>query len=318
VIRLSDSPELVEAQSIMMSGVRDVLCVPIVDAREIWGFLYLVRSHTGATSDADDAADFCVAIGRLAEIALSSLRRRSLEQEIVAARQAQERLMPAVHGTAPGLQYAMVSRPGRGVAGDLLDVVAVDDRRTVALLGDITGKGAGPALLMSAAQAFLNGALRRSTTLLETVEELNAYLVSRSLIGEFLTLWIGLYDADAREIEYVDAGHGFAAMATAAGETSLLQAGGGPPLGLETGSHWTSERRRVEAGDRLLLFSDGLAEQRSPAGKFFGLEAAIELFAQSESPTGVIASLDEAARTHAGPGPFSDDFTIVCIEFDAR
>jgi len=312
VVQLSEAPELLAAQSLVLSGVRDVICVPLQLDDAPYAFLYLARDQARAASDADESSDFCVALARLAEITLASLRRRGLEREIRAAREAQERILPAAAGEAPGLRYAMVSRPGRGVAGDLFDVVRIDRTRTAILLGDITGKGAGPALLMTAAQAFLNGELRRFETLASTVEALNAYLSSRSRTGEFLTLWIGVYDAASGELDYIDAGHGFAACGRPGGKARLLQEGGGPPLGLIERQTWTLARTTLAPGDRLLLFSDGLAEQRSPEGEYFGLERALETLTSDEEPESLVHRLAAMVDAHARGASFADDLTLAC------
>jgi serine phosphatase RsbU (regulator of sigma subunit) len=318
VVQLSEAPELLEAQSLMLSGVRDVLCVPLQLDGAVHAYLYLTREQARAASDADESADFCIALARLAEITLASLLRRGLEREIRSAREAQERILPASTGAAPGFHYAMLSRPGRGVAGDLFDVVRVSDTRTAIFLGDITGKGAGPALLMTASQAFLNGELRRAESLASSVESLNAYLVGRSRPGEFLTLWIALFDAATRSLEYIDAGHGFAALAGARSEPVLLQEGGGPPLGVVEGGSWTPATVAAEPGDRLLLFSDGLAEQRSPAGKFFGIERALSAFAEMGQPDEIVRRLAGLVDAHAQGGEFADDLTLACAYIEPR
>ncbi len=312
VVRLQDTPELMQAQSIMIDSVRDVLCVPVTPDMGNAVYLYLIREQ--AREDNSDDVDFCVALVRLAEIAYASLRRRGLEREIRAAREAQERIMPDETGAAPGLRYAMHSRPGRGVAGDLFDIIRVDEQRTVVLLGDITGKGAGPGVLMTAAQAFLNGEFRRSEDLLSSVRALNAYLDGRSMSGEFLTLWIGLYDTGTCELEYVDAGHGFVALAPMNGAPALMQEGGGPPLGISHTHQWKSAKVRLAPGDQVVLFSDGLVEQRNPAGELHGVEEVLEMLRTACDPETRVRGLIERVLAYAAGSEITDDLTLACVE----
>jgi len=312
VVRLRDAPELMQAQSLMTSGVRDVLCVPVAAAGRPDLFLYLVSDREGPGADAEA---FCVALVRLAEIAISGLRRRELEREIQAAREAQERILPSASGTAPGLRYAMLSRAGRGVAGDLFDVVAIDERRAAVLLGDITGKGAGAGLLMTAAQAFLNSQLRGAGSLEAAVAELNAYLNTRTRAGEFLTLWIGVYDHGARELEFVDAGHGYAVVTRQGEAPATLDAEGGPPLGIGVDDLRRSERLTIGEGDALYLYSDGLVEQRNAEGTQFGVPRVMEILASAEDPEHAVARLAEALDAHAGPGDLADDLTLAAVSF---
>jgi len=315
VVRLRDTPELMQAQSLMTSGVRDVLCVPVAAAGAPDQFLYLVSDHA---EPGDDAEAFCVALVRLAEIALSGLRRRDLEREIQAAREAQERILPDAAGSAPGLRYAMLSRAGRGVAGDLFDVVPVDAARSAVLLGDITGKGAGAGLLMTAAQAFLNSQLRREDSLASAVADLNAYLNTRTRPGEFLTLWIGVYDSAERTLEFVDAGHGYAVLTRKGQAPATLDAEGGPPLGIGFDELRRSERIEIGEGDALFLFSDGLVEQRDHGGTQFGMARVIDALAAAEDPQAAVEGLASAVSAHAGPGDLADDLTLAAISFDAE
>lgn len=312
VVRLRDTPELMQAQSIIIDSVRDVLCVPITPEKGGAMYLYLVRDQAG--DEDSDEVDFCVALVRLAEIALTGLHQRGIEREIRAAREAQERIMPDSEGEAPGLCYAMHSRPGRGVAGDLFDVVRIDERYSAVLLGDITGKGAGPGLLMTAAQAFLNGEFRRSEDLLPTVEALNRYIVQRSMMGEFLTLWIGVYDAETRSVRYIDAGHGFAALAVQDGAAELLQEGGGPPLGISDVHTWGVAERILSPGDQIVLFSDGLVEQRDARGEMHGVDPILANLNRYTPPRERVDALCEAVLRHAGHVELGDDLTLACIE----
>lgn len=315
LVRLRESPELQQAHSLVMEGVEDALCVPVRVGDRPYAYLYLTRKDRGDTGD--EPQDFCLALVRLAEIALSGLRRRGLEREIKAAHDAQKRLLPRSSGTAAGLRYAMLSRPGRGVAGDLFDVVPLGGERTAVLLGDITGKGAGPGLLMSAAQAFLNGVLRRGASLDEAVAQLDSYLISRSMPGEFLTLWIGVYDASDRSLEHLDAGHGFAALVASASEPRLIESEGGPPLGIDGSFDRRSETLTVGRGDHLFLFSDGLVEQKDPQEREFGLPAVLERLATLADPEERVKSLADAVVRHAAGGVFTDDLTLACVEFTA-
>lgn len=312
VVRMQGSPELQEAQSLIMDGVEDVLCIPIQSGERPYAYLYLTRKES-VYDEAPEA--FCLGLVKLAEITLSGLRRRGLEREIQAAHDAQKRILPPAEGTAPGFDYAMMSRPGRGVAGDLFDVVPINSHRTAILLGDITGKGAGAGLLMSAAQAFLNGVLTAQTPLDAAVRALDAYIVSRSMPGEFLTLWIGIYDAQTRELVFTDAGHGFCAVSRGGQEPVLLECEGGPPLGIDADFPRPLATTSLAPGDHLVLFSDGLVEQQDPGGDEFGLGAILGLLGEPRSPAARVTTLAEAVVAHAGSDQLKDDLTIACAAF---
>src|SRR5690606_6114466 len=113
-----------------------------------------------------DAAEFCQALARFGGLALAMLkrdeleaRRQHLEAQLHAARDAQQLIMPTNDGVVSGLAYALRMRPGLFVAGDLFDVVPLEDGRVGVCLGDVTGEGVGAGVLMASTQAHLNAAL---------------------------------------------------------------------------------------------------------------------------------------------------------------
>ena len=101
-------------------------------------------------------------------LALSNLKRvdlehrqRRLEEEVQAAREAQLLILPPEHGVVGGIEYAMRMRPGQFVAGDLFEVIALDEHRTAVCIGDVAGHGVDAGVLMAASQSHLNAALQQ-------------------------------------------------------------------------------------------------------------------------------------------------------------
>src|SRR5262249_19080875 len=147
---------------------------------------------------APDAAAFCQVIARLCGLALSNLKRveleqrqRHLEAEVQAAREAQLLILPPEHGVVGSVQYAMRMRPGHFVAGDLFDVLELDEHRVAVSIGDVAGHGVGAAVLMAASQSHLSAALQRHRDPAIAIAEVNRYLTERSTPHRFVSLWVG-------------------------------------------------------------------------------------------------------------------------------
>lgn len=327
VVRLaSDAPDAAVqyGQSIVQLGIHSALCAPVMVGASVEALMYLdARGSENAVRH--DAAAFCQAISRLSGLALSNLhrqdletRQRMIEVELNAAREAQRLIMPAPTGRRGWHGYTIEMRPGRVVAGDLFDVVALTDDPAgpmACFLGDVTGKGVGAAITMATVQTHLRVALRHSPDPATVVREVNHSIASRLGGGKFISLWLGVIDPVAQEVRFVDAGHGHWLLRPAGQAPRRVECEGGLPLGLDADSAYQTEAFPFGPGSRLILFSDGLIEQPNPEGEMFGLGRAMEALASATTAAEDVRVLVEAVRAHAQTDELSDDLTVASNEF---
>jgi serine phosphatase RsbU (regulator of sigma subunit) len=326
-------------QSIMSLGIQAALCAPVMIDATVAAFLYLdARTPDMGGRSADsiqaDAPAFTQAVARISGLALANLKRRELadrqdklESDLNAARQAQRLIMPAPVGEFGPVKYALRSRPGRFVAGDLFDVVMLPSGKVAMFLGDVSGKGMEAAMLMATAQAHLNASLRFAPDAGAALTELNRHLAGRITEGRFVTLWLGLLDVETGELSFVDAGHGHWLVRFPGQPAARLASEGGVPVGVDPEAVYTSEKIVLPPGARLVLYSDGLVEQRSSEGKQFGLEAMLAALAQSGSPQTDVAALigallnfaSDAAEGGVRPDleavQLADDVTVASLAY---
>lgn len=333
LIRLASSGQIAEmtgasagadyGQSIMSLGIRSAICAPIVldDAPE--AYIYL-DSREQEQALADDAATFCRAIAQVYRLAILNLQRKELEQrqrvlsqDLEAARDAQRCLMPAPGLSVAGVEFAYSYTPGRMVAGDLFDVIELDAGRVGLFLGDVMGKGAGAAVAMTAMQTWLRAGVPAMRDPSEFVAQASSFCFQTFQGARFVTLWFGVLDPDERTVEFVDAGHGFCIHIPAGGEPMVITTKGGTPLGLLADSDYPSDSLHVGAGDRVVLFSDGLVEQFDPGHtEQFGMTRALDLLLRSDSPSRDVELLEQGVREFSGSGAQTDDLTIASIRFE--
>ena len=133
----------VASHSIDALGIVAALCAPVAVDATIVGYIYADR-RKGGTHIHDEAGGFLDAVAKMAGLGLGNLRRRSvearqadLERELIAAQEAQRYLLPPPTGSVGGVEYAMLSRPGRLLSGDLFSVMMRDGRSPVQ--GDVSG-----------------------------------------------------------------------------------------------------------------------------------------------------------------------------------
>lgn len=308
------------AQSVIDLGIQSALCAPIFLGDSVEALLYL-DARMGERSIEKDAATFCKSLASLAGLALADIKRLELERErallrrdLDVAREAQQRIMPPERGVVGSVRYAVIARPGRVVAGDLFDVVELRDGRTAVFLGDVSGKGVGAAMTMAMVQTHIRVALRQHASLADVVNDVNSSLYTRSAAGTFVTLWIALVDPATGSMEYVDAGHGYWCSLANDEIRHLTAQGGGMPIGIQPDTAYAGNRVTLDPSERVLVFSDGVAEQRGPDGAMFGTSALADLMRGSVDPDTDVERLLAGVASHAGGDTFDDDLTVASFE----
>lgn len=311
-------------QSIAELAIHSALCIPIMVDDAAIGYLYLdARGSEHQVSQ--DASSFGRAVGRLLGLTAANLRNKELEigqiemqYDLNAAARAQRMLLPADAGTVGGISYSMSMRPGRYVAGDLFGVVPLSDGRVCVFLGDVSGKGAGSAIMMATTQSYIHAMLEQQRDLAEIVTKLNRHVADRSHGGMFVTMWIGMLsprdENDQLEVEFIDAGHGHWLVTTDGHDADRPEYTGCLVVGIDPSYRFRSESIILEPGQRLVLFSDGVVEQKSPkSGEEFGLPRTGEVLRACASSAQDVEALVSAVVEHAGSEQLDDDMTIASI-----
>jgi phosphoserine phosphatase RsbU/P len=332
-----------EIGSMSSLGVTRALCAPVMLDGEADAAIYLdSRRGEPAPSPADEnaASAFVQAMAQLLALAMSGLHRQRLESdrqrqtaELNNAHEVQRIIMAPPSGElafgATKIRYAMRSIPGRFVAGDLFDCfeAITPDGRDVAclLLGDVVGKGIAAGLVMANIQAHLSRSLRtcadpglvscEASRIVAHYGERLALAVEQGSL--FLSAWIGVIDPKAGTLRFTDAGHGYAILHQHGQPPAVIRGTGGPPLGVDAAFVYAAEPAPVAPGARILLFSDGLIEQRSPKGEPFGVARTIESMSRTSSAEEAVADVVAALRAFTSADEsqtFTDDVTVACAE----
>lgn len=323
VARLSHDAPINHGESIVRLGIQAAICAPLSLGEAVDAFLYLDDRRHAAHVESDAAA-FCQALCRIGGLALANQRRAALERlnaeimrDVSAAAEARRLLMPASEGVCRGVGYCVRMRPGRFVAGDLFNIFPLADGRVGVYLGDVAGKGVGAAMLMATTQTMLNAALRSTGSPAEALTEIGPELVPLLPGGRFISLWVGVIDPATREIRFVDAGHGhWLVRESADARPSPLHTVGGLPLGIDPDAPYHDESLRLGPGGRVVLFSDGVAEQRARDGEEFGHTRTIDALSGSTSASSDVGRLFTAVEAHAGADALDDDVTVASLSID--
>jgi sigma-B regulation protein RsbU (phosphoserine phosphatase) len=255
------------------------------------------------------------ALASQAAVLLDNTRLAGIEKEMGLARTIQKSLLPQGAPSIPGAELAGICVPARNVGGDYYDIFALPGGRAGVLVADVSGHNVGAALMMAVSRAALRAEIARSEGPEEVLARANRLLEDDLARSElFVSVWLGYFDPAKGELSYASAGHNPALVHRAAGGPAEWLDAEGILFGV-TGE-FPYERRsvRVEPGDLVLLYTDGLTEARDPAGEMLGDARLAEAVAQvagrpaSEIPAALLAAVDR----HTGAAP-DDDRTVVVL-----
>ncbi len=212
---------------------------------------------------------------RLTEVV--RLQRDELAEEIALAADVQQRLLPAQAATLQGFDLAGRMYPARVVGGDYYDYVELPQGNLGLVIADVSGKGVAAALLMASVEMGLRTdapSLSRSD---EIVSNLNRLLYEITDAPRYVTLFYGKLDVASRCLEYTNAGHLPPVLLRASAEEVVLLEKGGPVIGLFPGATFESDRIRLEPGDVLVLYTDGVVEAENSLAEQYSRERLVSL-----------------------------------------
>jgi len=240
-----------------------------------------------------------------------------LEHDLSVARSIQQSLLPSVTPEIKGFEIAGWNQPADQTGGDYYDWQVLPNGTVVAELADVAGHGIGPALLASVCRAYARASFSRTNCLFEAMEQLNAELNRDIGEGRFVTLVSAVCMPASPRVELLSAGHG-PLLVYVLSEDRFVEIGAqGLPLGIS--SKLVSDPPEIlelNAGDLLILATDGFLEWTNQGGEQFGVERFKETIRQSkeERPGDLIAALYGAVLAFSGGTKQEDDLTALVIK----
>ncbi|MFM1872891.1 MAG: Phosphoserine phosphatase RsbP [Planctomycetota bacterium] len=318
----SDQQALELGQSVYDLKLRAVMCAPMLARDRVIGVIYVDSRAVRREFSARDLALFGAISAQLAiavenaRLHMDSLEKARLRKDVEIARRIQQHLLPHVPENSPGLDLALRYHAAEQASGDTYDFVPLPDGKLAVMIGDVTGHGVGAALLTHAVQAALRSYLETLSDPSEIITRLNRRLVQSVETGNFMSLLLAIVDPKARTVRYVNAGHPGLVVCGQSGCRVLDKTG--MVLGVVGEQVYeVSATVQLDAGDVLLLYTDGVDETMSPEREPFGIQRLSAALAASrgERAEGVLAGIEAALAAHAGPGKAKeDDVTMIAVK----
>jgi len=246
--------------------------------------------------------------------------REKIETELALAKELQRSMLPPAeaHDAAFGrYDVAAVLEPARAVGGDFFDYVVTADGRLVFVIADVSDKGVPAALFMVRAHTLLRSLAGRLATPSDLLASMNDALCADNERCMFVTFACGALELAGGRLEIANAGHEPVLRVHRDGRLAWLEVDNGPALGLIEGAPYPCAEVRLDPGDTLVLYTDGVSEAFDSAKRAFGrerLEAAVRARAQAtalELCAGVVADV----RAFAAGAEQSDDITLLVVRW---
>lgn len=316
-------PRFEAQESIILQGTRSAMAAPLFDNEHVIGVLYADTTDPLTRYSRDELRTFTILANLIgvkitqARLAAAEEEKRLLEMQMQTAKEIMRRILPERIVSVDGYEVCAFQEPSLTVGGDLYDARALGDGRYMIMMGDVTGKGIGAALLVSNIMASLRLLLEESISPLDLIVRLNRHVWRSTDPMHFVTLFIGLLDPATGTVEYVNAGHNPPLLVGADGTTTEIAATG-VPVGTLDDFPFTAGSARIEPGGVLLLYSDGIPEAELPDGTDFGMERlhAVVSRERGRGADAVVTSLCEEVADFLGDTPAGDDVTLLCVRRD--
>ena len=299
---------------------RSILGCPMLDMdSNLVGVLEVLNKHGGPFTSDDEyvlsvlGAQAGVALER-ARLLEEYLTKLQLEQDLALARQIQQALLPADVPTLQHFDVAGWSEPAEATGGDLYDIFAVRDSMLGLMLGDATGHGIGPALMICGARAAMRTMAAQTADLAAMMHETNRLLAADSTDGRFVTLLAAMVDDKSGTVHYTSAGQGPTMLLRNDGTIDML-----PPTGLPLGIlplyHWPSQELKMSHGDILVIVSDGIIECANRTDEQLGVDRLMEVVQQHRAAPAaeIIRAVALLTEQFADGEPFHDDRTAIIL-----
>jgi sigma-B regulation protein RsbU (phosphoserine phosphatase) len=319
LVRDAQLDQALKAQmSIVQQRVRSMIAVPLQTNDRVIGLIYMdspdmirefTREDLGLLTVMANVAAIRIEHARLNEIELAE---RAMAKELEQAALIQKGLLPSASPKVAGLDIAGKTSSCRTVGGDYYDYLSFPDGRIAMLVGDVAGKGMPASLLMSSLQARVMVLFENGDDLAQKITRLNKSTCASCPENRFITFFMTVADPATGELVYTNAGHNPPQLVRATGAVEQLQ-GGGMILGILPMAAYQESRIKMEPGDILVLYSDGVTEAVNPSDEDFGETRLGELVASLKDRPAIeiVNAIHAAVAGFTQGAPAADDITVV-------
>ncbi|MFC1564548.1 SpoIIE family protein phosphatase [candidate division KSB1 bacterium] len=294
------------------------LIFPLKDEDQILGLIALPGKRPGIPFSKEDHSMLTILANQFVSALITAryyfetVEKRRYEEELTLASRIQQDLLPKELPDNDEIQIAAFSKPSFTIGGDFYDYLPIDDNRFGLVIADACGKGMPAAMLISQIQAILKGEAGSGKPIIEIVKHLNRHIKQYTSARNFTTLFFGIYNRETGVLEYANAGHNYPVIIRRDGSRELLLTTG-PALGITTDEDFFTEEVRVNPGDTVLFYTDGLTETMDETGREYSEQRLYNKLAENREKEAdeIIRLIINDLNSFSNSEEYRDDTTML-------
>ena len=243
--------------------------------------------------------------------------------ELRTASQIQESMLPHIFPAFPDRDefdlFASMT-PAKEVAGDFYDFFLIDDKHLAVVIADVSDKGVPAALFMMSSKILINYRAQMGGSPSEILTAVNAQICKNNKSRMFVTVWLGILNLETGVLTCSNAGHEYPLVRGRDGVFRILKDQHGLVIGALAKSVYRDYEIRMEPGNAVFVYTDGVVEANNENGDFYGLErleTALNRLAD-QSPKDILEGIKADVNTFAGNASQFDDLTMLCLEYKGK
>lgn len=310
------------SKTMSLLGIRSVLAVPLsISREEVFGIIY-ADSPTFEANFTEEHLNILTTLASVASIRVENARlleerfeRERMERELELATEIQQSFQPSAPPVMDAYEFQGISFSCYEIGGDYYDFIPRHDGKMLVALGDVSGKGTAAALLMSSVHAAIHAQVAAKTSLYEMVKSVNQYLAENTPSNRFVTLFVAVLDPQTGILQYINAGHNPPLVGRLNGQVEQLDSGGFP-LGILPLADFEVGELNLEAGESLVIYSDGVSEANNLLEEEFGMERLMQVVSRNlkSSASGMRDKIESALSAFTTTAAPNDDITLVIVK----
>jgi len=311
------------------ASVESLLILPLLTSQRKVGAVCLLNLPD-LVDESDDTVEVMQTISGLAATAVenamlyeSSLAQERVAQQLLIARNIQQSLLPKHAPNIPGFDIAGWNATCDETGGDYYDFLTegLGENKLGLVIGDVSGHGIGPALVMSEARALVRAFVRSGGQLGDIMVRMNDMITEDTAADQFITLFFGILDLRKGQLIYSNAGHDEPLIYRAADKTIEVLPSTGIPLGvMEEMTFELGEPCMIYPGDVLLLMTDGVWESSNESNEEIGRQTVERWLLDLHllSAEAIITTFQERIQTFCADKTQDDDMTMIVVKREAE
>ena len=302
---------------------KSMVSVPLISKDDVLGVIQVINKK-GGTAFSQDDINLLQSLSSGAAVALQNARyaqrlvqEERIRSELLVAHQIQQGILPGPFEGLPGVHIEAANQPAKDVGGDFYDYFQVNDNEVGFFIGDVCGKGIPAAIFMASSRSIIKSQALANPRPANVIHVANQLISQDAKHGIYVTVFYGLYNINTRTVHFTNAGHSLPFLYRASTRSCASLFNTNFPLGVLVDPFTYQESElRLELGDKLILYTDGINETQNALREQFGLERFVQLILEhgKRSAQELCDTIMENVTAFSEDQGLTDDISVMIVE----